>query len=64
MSTQLTLLLSCQKESPKLVPMQLERLDARLATSAENEENALTRKRSKPSKPGILMKAVHRCDRS
>ena len=46
--------------------MQLERLGARLfllATSAENEEYALTRKRSKPSKLGILMKVVLRCDR-
>ena len=34
-----------------------------LATSAENEEYALTRKRSQPSKLGILMKALLRCDR-
>ena len=69
MSTQLTLLLSCQKKSSKLGPMQLERLGARLsiffllATSAENEEYALARKRSKPLKLEILMKAVLHCDR-
>ena len=49
--------------------MQLERLDVclsiffLLATSAENEEYVLTRKRSKLSKLRILMKAVLRCDR-
>ena len=66
---QLTLLLSCQKENSKLDSMQLERLDVHLnifsllATSTENEEYALTRKRSKLSKLRILMKAVLRCDR-
>ena len=69
MSTQLALLLSSQKKSSKLVQMQLERLGAHLkiffllATSADNEEYALTRKRSKSSKLRILIKAVLRCDR-
>ena len=61
--------MSCQKKSSELGPMHLERLGARLsiffllATSAENEEYILTRKRSKPSKLRILMKAILRCDR-
>ena len=72
MSTQLTHLLkgimSCQKKSSKLGPMQLERFDAGLsiffllATSAENEEDVV-RKRSKPFKLRIRMKVVLRCDR-
>ena len=60
--------MSCQTKSSKLALMKLERLGAclsifLLATSAENEEYALTRKRSKPSKLRILMKPVLRCDR-
>ena len=63
MSTQLTLLLSCQKDNSKLIPMQLERLGAHLniffllATSIENEEYALTRKGSKSSK--LVIEASH-----
>ena len=61
--------MSCQTKSSKLGLMQLERLGAYLsiffllATSVENEEYALTRKRNKSSKLRILMRAVLRSDR-